>query len=318
MIKRTFQMLMPAAAVACLSLTGCGQSESTGSETGSADDTSSGEGSGADTDNESGDGSSTSASTSGGSTGSSTTTGGDGDGGDSTTGTFLDVDMPVSNGACVPGKADDCDEGEKCSAYVQEPGYCCVDTNACVPIIGDKQWGDECERTAMNDDCDNTLFCMTTTSGSTGLGVCLQLCQQAEAGACANAGLPNADCISFNDGVLPLCEDPCDPLAQDCDENWGCYAVGTQGFACALPGIEDGQGNDADECFTVQSCKPGLVCTDGTTVANCNAGSCCTQFCDTNNGNSECTDAGEECVAYFEAGMAPPGYANVGVCSIPA
>jgi hypothetical protein len=310
---------MPAMAALCLSLSACGEADdSAGGDTSDAEATSTGDGSssgsdsGSDGGSSGGSGSTTSTdggSTDGGSTDDGTTSGGTGGG-------FVG-DMPVMTNGCVPGKADDCPEGEKCSAYVQEPGYCCVDTNACVPIIGDKQWGDECTRTEMNDDCDNTLFCMTETSGSTGMGVCLQLCEQTDAGSCANAGLPNANCISFNDGVLPLCEDPCDPLAQDCDENWGCYAVGTQGFSCALPGYADGQGNDADECYTVQSCKPGLVCTEGTTVANCNAGSCCTQFCDTNQGNAECTDPGEECVPYFDAGMAVPGYENVGVCSIP-
>ena len=67
-----------------------------------------------------------------------TTDGGDTD--STTTGGFF-PDMPDQGTGCLPGVADDCPDGEKCSAYVMEPGYCCVDTNACVPIIGDKQYG---------------------------------------------------------------------------------------------------------------------------------------------------------------------------------
>ena len=149
------------------------------------------------------------------------------------------------------------------------------------------------------------------------MGLCLQFCEQTNPTSCANSGLPNAECLSLNDGVLPLCQEPCDPLAQDCGTGWGCYGVGTQGFSCAIPGYDDALGNDADECYTIQSCKPGLICSEGTTVANCDAARCCTQFCDLGQGNSECTDPGEECVPYFD-GAAPPGYANVGTCSIPA
>ena len=44
------------------------------------------------------------------------------------------------SGGCNPG-LQDCPEGEKCTAYVTTPGYCCVDANKCVPIIGDGQLG---------------------------------------------------------------------------------------------------------------------------------------------------------------------------------
>ena len=317
MIRITFKMMIPAMAVACLSLTGCGESDSAGSDS-SADDTSSGEATGNDTDADSGSATTTTTDSATTTTTDSATTTTDGTdtSASSTSMGFVNTDGGVMGG-CVPGKADDCPEGEKCSAYVMEPGYCCVDTNACAPIIGDKAWGDECTRTAMNDDCDNTLFCMTITSGSTGMGTCLQFCEVANPTDCADKGMPSANCVSFNDGVLPLCEDPCDPLAQDCGGDFGCYAVGTQGFTCTIPGYEDGLGNDADECYTVQSCKPGLVCTQGDAVSGCNADTCCTQFCDTNQGNAECTDAMEVCEPYFEAGMELPGYENVGICAIP-
>src|SRR5690606_41458086 len=74
---------------------------------------------------------------------------------------------------------------------------------------------------------------------------------------------------------------------------------------------------DADECFTIQSCKPGLVCVDGASVEGCTADTCCTQYCDTDDGNAGSTDNNELCKPYFDAGTSPPGYANVGVCAVP-
>jgi hypothetical protein len=248
---------------------------------------------------------------------STSTSDGDPDGGSATpttTGGFVpDVE---DIGFCNPGVADDCPDGEKCTAYVMEPGYCCVDTNACVPIIGDKQFGDACTRTEMNDDCDNTLFCMTTTSGATGDGVCLQLCDMSDATYCANVGQPEAVCTPFNDGVLPLCEGACDPLTQDCGMAWGCYPV-DDGFTCAGPAYDPGEGQDGSDCFTIQSCEPGLACIAGDVLEGCTSASCCTSFCDTAGSGNECS-APESCEPYFEPGMAPPGYETVGLCILPA
>lgn len=214
---------------------------------------------------------------------------------------------------CDPAEQD-CPEGEKCTGVVIEQGACCVDANQCVPLMGDKQVGDACVRTQDNDDCAEGLFCMTKTSGSTGDGVCLAFCDAADQD-CAEDGLPDATCVSFNDGTLPLCQDDCDPLLQDCSPTLGCYGVGTQGFVCSLPGYDDGLGNDGDMCFTIQSCKPGLQCTATEVLDGCGAARCCTPFCDL--AEADPCSAPEACVAYFEAGTAPPGYENVGLCVIP-
>jgi hypothetical protein len=225
------------------------------------------------------------------------------------------VELPDGGGTntCDPA-SQDCPEGEKCTGYVVEQGYCCVDANKCVPVIGSKQVGDPCTRTSDNDDCDEGLFCMTKTSGSTGEGVCLAFCDVATQD-CSEDGLPDAACVSFNDGVLPLCQDDCDPLLQDCDGELGCYGVGTQGFVCSLPGYDDGLGNDGDMCYTIQSCKPGLQCTATEVLDGCAASRCCSPFCDLT--EADPCAAPEACVAYFEAGTAPPGYENVGLCVIP-
>ena len=235
---------------------------------------------------------------------------GDGDGDD---GDFVVLPDGGAVNTCDPA-AQDCPEGEKCTAYVVMGG-CCVDANKCVPVIGNGQIGDPCVRTADNDDCDVGLFCMTVTSGSTGEGVCLAFCDVANQD-CVDDGLPDANCIAFNDGTLPLCQDDCDPLTQDCAGELGCYGVGTQGFVCSVPGYEDGLGNDGDMCYTIQSCKPGLGCTASEVLDGCSASRCCSPYCDLNEADP-CT-APEACVPYYEQGMAPPGYENVGVCAIPA
>ncbi len=227
---------------------------------------------------------------------------------------FVELPDGGATNTCDPA-AQDCPDGEKCTGYVVEDGYCCVDANKCVPVIGDGQVGDPCTRTTDNDDCAVGLFCMTKTSGSTGDGVCLAFCD-ASTQDCGEDGLPDATCVSFNDGVLPLCQDDCDPLLQDCDGVLGCYGVGTQGFVCSLPGYEDGLGNDGDMCFTIQSCKPGLQCTATEVLDGCSAARCCSPFCDLAEADP-CT-APEACVAYFEMGTAPPGYETVGLCVIPA
>lgn len=225
------------------------------------------------------------------------------------------VELPDGGGTntCDPA-SQDCPDGEKCTGYVVEQGYCCVDANKCVPVTGSKQVGDPCIRTADNDDCDVGLFCMTKTSGSTGDGVCLAFCNAATQD-CGEDGLPDAMCVSFNDGVLPLCQDDCDPLLQDCDGGLGCYGVGAQGLVCSLPGYEDGLGNDGDMCYTIQSCKPGLQCAPTEVLDGCSASRCCSPFCDLTEADP-CT-APEACVPYFELGTAPPGSENVGLCGIP-
>lgn len=227
---------------------------------------------------------------------------------------FVSLPDGGATNTCDPA-AQDCPDGEKCTGYVVEEGSCCVDANKCVPVTGDKQVGDPCTRGPDNDDCAVGLFCMTVSSGSTGDGVCLAFC---DAGTqdCSEDGLPDAQCVSFNDGVLPLCQDDCDPLVQDCDGSLGCYGVSTQGFVCSLPGYQAGLGNDGDMCYTIQSCKPGLQCTATEVLDGCGAARCCTPFCDLTEPDS-CI-APESCVAYFDVGTAPPGYENVGLCVIPA
>jgi hypothetical protein len=218
---------------------------------------------------------------------------------------------------CDPG-LQDCPEGFKCTAYVETPGYCCVDANKCVPIIGDKQLGEACTRGEDNDDCAEGLFCMTEASGDTGDGVCLAFCDVNDPGACDSIPACEAACMAFNDGVLPLCEEECDPLRAPCDGPQGCYAVGNEGWVCTLPGGD--QYDDGEQCYTIQSCKNELSCASGSVLNGCDHDACCTPLCDLDEGavdNPRCPDPQEQCLPYFEDNMAPECHAHLGVCALP-
>jgi hypothetical protein len=236
-------------------------------------------------------------------------------------GSFICIDEGPAN--CDPG-AQDCRRGQKCTGYVSTPGYCCVDDDKCVPIIGDKKYGDACTRGVDNDDCATGLFCMTRTSGDTGDGVCMAFCDinlPNPNDSCDTRGAIDGQCVPFCDGTLPLCYVPCDPLAQDCIGPQGCYGGG-QSFVCTFSGHAEDEGNDNDDCYTVQSCKPGLMCAAGHGQEGCESDACCTPFCECDPDqpegidSPECPTEGEQCVCYFTED-APPDYAHVGLCYLP-
>jgi hypothetical protein len=238
------------------------------------------------------------------------------DGGDATDdddgGAFLAEPDGGGLEECDPGLQDCSNPDEKCTAYLLEPGGCCVDANKCVPIIGHKRGGELCTRTEMNDDCDKGFFCMTRNSAHTGEGVCFEFCVPDSDGQCMETG---GECSNFNGGVLPLCILKCDPLLQDCPQNLGCYGDHELDvFICLHPGYEEGSGRDGDECPHLMSCEPGLVCVDPPWVVGC-SDPCCTPLCDLSEPDP-CMPP-EECLAWFEPGEAPPGLEDVGACMIP-
>ena len=229
--------------------------------------------------------------------------------GGTTTMGFIDPPDGGVVGQCDPGLQDCMGMDEKCTGYVTMPGDCCVDANHCVPVTGNKQFGEECTRVDGDDDCAAGLFCMTKTSGSTGMGVCLEYCVVGDDSTCENGGT----CNGFNDGALPMCQEACDPLIQDCTPPQGCFAA-FDGFVCANPNLDEG-GGDGDPCYTIQSCQPGLVCVSADFLDGCNDTACCTPWCDLNEPDP-CTGS-ESCEAWYAMGEAPPGHDDVGACTIP-
>lgn len=218
---------------------------------------------------------------------------------------LLQPDGGVLN-SCDPG-AQDCPKGEKCTAYVSTPGGRTVDANKCVPLMGDNTFGEECTRMADNDDCAAGFFCMTDVSGHEGPGFCLEFCTINQ--PCEFGG----ECFAFNDGALPLCEEHCDPILQDCSPGQGCYQA-FEAFVCAAPGPPEGGGNDGDTCATIQGCNPGLICQTGTEGCVAESG-CCTPVCDLTEPDP-CTSPGEDCIPVLTD--PPPMWQDVGACNVPA
>ncbi len=227
------------------------------------------------------------------------------------------LDLEPAADSCLPGR-NDCPDGEKCQPYVSTPGECCVDAAQCVPLTGSKAVGEACTRGEAQDDCARDVFCFAGTSEKTGSGLCKQLCDAENPESCSDFGLPNATCVPYNDGVLPMCETACHPLRPDsCQAGQGCYPGGG-GFNCHTPDPQPGMGKDHDDCHTVQSCGAGLYCASGAVLDACTSDSCCTTFCDvTATDGAGCLDP-ETCVPLFDDENAAPDPAldDVGGCQV--
>ena len=263
---------------------------------------------------------STSGSTGGESSSGGTTEGSSGSTSGSTSGfetgvVFLvepDVPMAIE---CDP-YLQDCPVGEKCNAWNASGGGS-WDALGCFPIdpapVG---VGETClvqgSGTSGIDDCELGAMCWDVDA-ATNQGTCVALCTGSPVAPVCPAG---SSCVIANDGVLNLCLPGCDPLLQDCAPGQACYPVGA-GFTCA-PDASAGAGVDGDECEFINVCDPGLMCINAGAVEGCfGFVGCCTPFCDLSMPGDPCPALSEECVPFFELGMAPLGLEDVGVCAIP-
>jgi hypothetical protein len=219
---------------------------------------------------------------------------------------IVETDTP-DVASCDPF-AQDCIEGEKCVAYVS--GGDTWDANQCAPIMGDGQAGDPCMFIDMvTDNCGADSWCWDVNME--GVGTCTPFCTgSADAPICGQ----NQACSIANEGSINLCLTTCDPLLQDCDgEGTACFYDGAS-FVCAAA-TEDIPTGEA--CGYINDCVAGNICLAPESFPACNGASCCGQFCDLADANFECMPAGTECTSFYEEGMAPPGYEDVGVCVVP-
>lgn len=220
-------------------------------------------------------------------------------------------DTGVAGGECDPLKQD-CGEGEKCTAVAKTEGTP-WDYNKCVPAPGEGLAGDLCDvqdnKYSGLDNCAEGLLCMLTDPDGKG-GVCIEFCSPE-----STCTMSDATCEVYNDGVLPICLPPCDPLNQDCPEGQACYQ-GAAAFVCFKEVAKSGQGGQGEPCMSVNICQKGFTCSDAATVPGCTGMGCCTAFCAVSEGDAPC---GPDlmCVPFFADGEAPQGYENVGLCSIP-
>lgn len=221
--------------------------------------------------------------------------------------------VPPDGGAaneCDP-KAQDCMRGEKCTAWANDGGTF-WNANRCVEIFGEGVSGDACmvEGSGVSgvDDCGLGFICMNTDEN--GMGICTQFCDGTDE-SCP----PDQSCAIYNDGVLPICLVACDPLIQDCTDGQSCIDTPNQTFICFNDASGEA-GADGDACppeHGENSCDPGMWCGAGS--FGCEDVNCCTPFCDL--GGNDCTSP-DECVSFFgDAGSAPPGLEDVGVCVLP-
>jgi hypothetical protein len=213
--------------------------------------------------------------------------------------------------------AQDCPEGEKCMPYAKDGGGSWNATR-CSPLAENPGLaGDPCtvDGSAVSgiDDCGLGLLCWFVDN-ETGEGTCLSMCEGSEASpSCPAMQL----CDISNEGVLILCLDTCDPVLVDCAPGLICFPSSMGLFICDFDASGE-EGAYGEPCEFINVCDPGLYCANPESVPGCNAGGCCSEFCDIN-GENTCSgqDMGQVCVPWYEDGMAPPGLEHVGGCSLP-
>ncbi|WAS99036.1 hypothetical protein [Nannocystis punicea] len=229
--------------------------------------------------------------------------------------TTLLFPVDLGGGECDPF-ADDCPEGQKCSAY-GDPGENGWHFVKCVPIAPQPgQAGDPCtvsgEVNSGIDSCDEHLQCFWIDDELT--GTCVPWCGGTpQDPTCAD---PESYCAVSGDSVLSLCLATCDPLGTDCPEGQVCVPVPIEdAFTCA-PDLSLDEGQVFDPCEYANVCDPGLACVTADLAVECDpmAPNCCLPLCDLSQPNT-CPGAGQECVPWFEDPA--PKYENLGLCALP-
>ena len=211
----------------------------------------------------------------------------------------------------------DCDRGEKCTAFANDGGGS-WNASKCVAVTGTKVPGDVCTAEGGGltgiDDCQKGAMCWDVDQ-DTNLGICVALCTGTpDAPVCD----PGFACAVVNDGVLNLCLPTCDPLLQDCPGDDLCIA-NNDGFLCVLDASGD-LGKTNDPCEFANACDKGLVCLNTASASSAcmqDAQGCCQPFCDFSM-MEPCPNPDQKCVQWFDPMMPiPPGLEDVGVCAIP-
>ncbi|WP_258183010.1 ribulose phosphate epimerase [Enhygromyxa salina] len=227
----------------------------------------------------------------------------------STSLTFVPEDDFGGVSECDPF-AQDCPDGEKCVPYGSTGGN--WDANKCVPVTGAGVPGDTCTYAGVveaTDDCDATSHCWDVMDvDGQNVGVCTAFCSgTADDPICE----PGTSCLIANEGSITMCITQCDPLLQDCAAGLACFWA-VSDFQCIFTSGEIPTG---ETCGYINDCEVGDTCLNAEVMPDCAGSACCGDFCSLS--EPVCPLAGTECSAFFEEGMAPPGYEDVGVCILP-
>jgi hypothetical protein len=232
---------------------------------------------------------------------------------------------------CAPSKLDLGSDTWKCNRWTQD----CPEGCKCAPHSGDgDDWpeslkckpvmpnaggpNDPCTIVGSgfggNDSCAEGLLCWNVRP-DTGFGRCVALCEGSpDQPYCTD---PELSCVYFGDPLF-LCLELCHPLEQACMAGESCLPIWSDpaAFVCLV----DGSGTDGqafDVCEYVHACDPGLLCANPALANECDAqaAGCCLPFCELS--KPECPGVGLECLPWFEEGMAPPGFEELGICGVP-
>lgn len=305
-MKKTLVLSMMLCGSMSLVLAGCGKDEGTTGATsaGTANDTQNGDGDGDTAE-----------------TGDSQTGDGDGDGdagdgdGDGDTGVTTSPFVPPPGDFGPPSECDpfmqDCPDGEKCVPYGSTGGN--WDADKCVPVTGSGAAGDPCVyggTVEATDDCGPDTHCWDVMDvDGMAIGVCTPFCTGTpDEPICG----PGTSCLIANNGSINLCIATCDPLIQDCNAGLACFWA-NNGFNCIFTTQDIPLG---EPCGFINDCAAGLGCLTAEVLPNCNGSACCGSWCSVSE-MAACPAMGTECAPFFEEGMAPPNYEDVGVCILP-
>ena len=206
---------------------------------------------------------------------------------------------------------EDCPVGEKCAPYANDGGSAWNATR-CVPVAPDAgQPGDPCTAEGPSpsgvDSCELHSMCWHLDR-DTGEGTCRAFCIGSESfPTCAEAA---HTCFISGDATTPLCLPDCDPLAQDCQDGFGCYPADSA-YTCAPDASGPNGGGQGAECSFVNACAPGFACVSAALCES--AGSCCSAYCSLS--APDCPE-GAPCISLYEDSAPPLGAEDVGVCGV--
>lgn len=252
--------------------------------------------------------------------------------GSGTTSMFEEPDLGVitdSSAGCGsadsegPGSCDvwaqDCSDGCKCMPYAESgAGY--ANALKCTPVVPNAgALGEPCTVAGHPhsgfDSCAEGFLCWNVDP-ETGLGTCFEQCK----GSILEQSCTDANSLCFGDssGVWYLCLPTCHPLDRPCPDGEVCTynPLDIQYFTCA-DDVSGEVGQAFDVCEYANACDPGLSCVNAALAEECDQrmNGCCLPFCDV--AAPDCPGVGQECLPWYEDGMALPGYEDLGVCGVP-
>ncbi len=235
-----------------------------------------------------------------------------------------DTNDTTPSGECILWEESDCGEGSKCMPYSIDDDGIPDQIQCCAAVDNPALDGDPCQVFDYNgsclDDCAPGSMCVLDNEDSMS-GLCRSFCDPAGSDCDSDQTCKAFFELFAEVPNLPTCMDRCNPLQQDCSpSSWHCIPdspteSGQSGFLCTPPPSTTPNGM-FEPCALANQCEKGLVCVTDDRVPGCSFASCCTAFCDLDEGDSVCQDLHPdmECVDW----MSPdPTWENVGACALP-